>query len=56
MSDDINIHTYPLNDLKEHNTDSEDCWCNPTVEQEENGKLIIHNSLDRRECYETKIH
>jgi hypothetical protein len=28
----------------EHNTDSPECWCNPTIQVMPNGnKLIIHN-------------
>ncbi len=44
------IHTYPLDDWKEHETDGDDCWCNPRIE--EDGKLIVHNSMDERESYE----
>ncbi len=44
------IHTYPLNDLREHQTDGDDCWCNPRIE--EDGAHIIHNSMDERESYE----
>lgn len=46
-------HVYPLNDLKEHQTDGRQCWCNPTIE--ECGYLIIHNSADGREDYENGI-
>ena len=41
-------HVYPLNDLKEHNTESSNCWCNPRIED----GVMIHNSLDRREVFE----
>ena len=27
----------------EHDTDSEDCWCCPTIEEHEGGNVIIHN-------------
>jgi hypothetical protein len=46
------IHTYPLNDLIEHDTESHLCPCDPKVEFINGGTLIIHNSLDRRELYE----
>lgn len=46
----MNIHTMPLNDLREH-VDSPDCWCRPTEDSEAVG-LFIHHSLDRREEYE----
>lgn len=41
-------HVYPLNDLKEHDTDGAACWCNPTHD----GDVVVHNSMDRREEYE----
>ena len=44
-------HVYPLNDLRKHITVGRTCWCNPTVE--EDGALIIHNSADGREKFET---
>lgn len=46
------LHIYPINDLIDHNTDSCECACNPTIDVE-NG-LIIHDSLDRREVFENK--
>lgn len=52
-----NWHVYPENDLREHNTDSPECWCGPKLEDvfEEGafcGTVITHNSMDRREEYE----
>ena len=38
-------HVFPLNDLKPHNTESNDCWCNPEVDD----FVVIHNSMDGRE-------
>lgn len=46
-------HIVPVNDLIEH-TDTEDCSCNPKVEIHENGKLVIHNAIDRREVFEQR--
>lgn len=43
-------HVYPKDDLKEHNTKSSDCWCSPRIE--EDGAIVVHNSLDRRETFE----
>ena len=44
-------HVVPINDLREHSTDSENpCWCRP--ETTEDG-IIVHNSMDQRELYET---
>ncbi len=44
-------HVYPLNEFKDHNTDSKECWCQP--EYDEEFDVVIHNSLDQREKYET---
>lgn len=44
------IHTMPVNDLREH-VESADCWCRPKQDEEE-PQLWIHNSMDRREEYE----
>ena len=38
---------YPLNDLREHDTDGK-CWCKPT----DDDGLRVHHSMDRREEYE----
>jgi hypothetical protein len=47
------IHVYPVNDLIEHNTNFKDefgfCICNPRID----GLLVVHASMDRRECFET---
>lgn len=42
------FHVIPLNDLKEHEEEGEDCWCHPEVRDD----LIIHNSADGREWKE----
>lgn len=44
-------HVYPLNDLREHETnDHTGCWCNPTTDEE---GVIVHHSMDGREKFET---
>ena len=44
------LHVYPKEDLREHDTENGlSCWCCP---QKDEG-VIIHNSLDNREKYET---
>ena len=55
MSD--NYHVHPVNDLIEHNTDSDDCMCGPTIEPVERddgsfGWVVVHHSLDGRELAE----
>lgn len=47
MSDDL--HVVPVNDLLEHNTDSVECWCDPTIEVDGAILIVIHNSFDGRE-------
>jgi hypothetical protein len=41
-------HVYPLDDLREHEL-SLDCWCKPYDDE----GVIVHNSMDQREKYET---
>lgn len=44
-------HVLPINDLKEH-IESYRCSCEPTVENEGENMLVIHNSFDGREGVE----
>lgn len=51
------VHTYPVADLIEHETDGDGCACGPTIEpvEAEDGYIgwhIIHHSLDNREARE----
>lgn len=50
------IHTYPINDVVEHETDGDSCWCGPQVllQTTEAGDIwqVIHNSVDGREHHE----
>jgi hypothetical protein len=53
------VHTYPVNDLIEHDTDGSDCSCGPTTEPVplDDGTIgwqVIHHSLDGREQTETQ--
>lgn len=48
----MSVHTYPVNDLREHDTDGLTCWCEPRVEWEGAEPLVIHNSADGREAVE----
>lgn len=47
-------HVYPTNDLEEHDTESSQCRCEPTLEEEKGTGdfLVIHNSFDGREAVE----
>lgn len=45
------MHTYPLNDLRKHQTDKGAfCWCRPEYDEEYD--LYVHRSMDGREEYE----
>lgn len=43
-------HIFPINDLIEHNTEGFECPCNPEIDFD--NEIVIHSSLDRRECFE----
>ena len=44
-------HVFPINDLRDHSIENgADCWCKPYEDEE---GVIIHNSMDGREDYET---
>lgn len=44
-------HVYPVNDLREHVVEGPHCWCQPQWDEEHD--ILIHNSLDQREKYES---
>jgi hypothetical protein len=50
-------HVYPVGDLREHVTDNVHengvCGCDPELQIEGAGVVIVHNSLDGREAFET---
>lgn len=51
------VHVYPDGDLIEHDTDTDECVCVPTVEavSREDGSygwVAVHHSLDGREAKE----
>lgn len=57
MTDRNVVHTYPVNDLVEHDTGGDTCICGPTTEavfrdDGSNGWHVIHHSLDGREHHE----
>jgi len=49
------IHTVPTNDIIEHDINSENCLCKPTVNTYGLNKHIIHHSFDGREEFEEII-
>jgi hypothetical protein len=51
------VHVTPIDDLIEHDLESEDCACGPAtrpVKREDGsmGWVVVHHSLDGRERYE----
>lgn len=46
------LHVIPLNDFFPHVLSQHVCWCHPTID-DENPNLVLHNSADGREDYET---
>ena len=53
----VTVHTYPVGDLIEHDTDTDGCVCGPTIEavfrdDGSNGWHVLHHSLDGREHHE----
>ena len=50
-----NYHVYPVHDLKEHDTESLDCWCDPRIENDLPHYVVVHNSADKRELTEENM-
>ncbi len=46
------LHIFPLNDLKEHDTNSDRCWCRPDLNADGN---YVHHSADGRELLERLV-
>lgn len=44
----VSSSVFPLNDLREHDPDSVECWCSPTWD----GDILVHHSMDGREGFE----
>lgn len=49
----MTVHTYPVNDLLDHDTDTDGCPCLPTTEpvvrdDGSMGWLVTHNAWDGR--------
>lgn len=48
------LHVYPLDDLRDHETgEGVTCWCRPRLEDEGAACIVVHNSMDGREDFET---
>lgn len=53
MNSENTYHVIPTDDLKEHDSHGAGCHCKPEVRAEGEGWLIIHNSYDGREFFES---
>jgi hypothetical protein len=42
------LYVIPIDDLRSHDPESEDCWCHPTDDE----GVLVHHSMDRREEHE----
>lgn len=49
-------HVYPVRDLKPHAVEgfANECECHPRVRQEGKGFVVLHNSFDGREVFESR--
>lgn len=43
-------YVIPLDDLREHRGDDEECWCEPWYD----GDILVHNAADKRELSEKR--
>jgi hypothetical protein len=47
------LHTYPINDLFEHELEGTGCWCEPHVDWDQPAEaLVIHHAADGRDLWE----
>lgn len=44
-------HIVPEHDMREHE-ESDACWCDPDIEEDDGHVCVIHHSADGRELYE----
>lgn len=51
MHDCERVHVVPLDDRREHVTDSGACWCCPTSDAI-TPQVLVHHSMDGREAHE----
>ena len=49
MEYDSILHVSPVNDLLEHDEDTPNCWCDPILDEQDGGLIVVHNSFDGRE-------
>ncbi len=46
------IHVYPLNDVREHDTESTLCPCKPRIDWSGPEAIVVHHAWDHREVHE----
>lgn len=47
----LDVHVLPVNDLRAH-VERRDCWCQPVIEPQRHGTLVIHHAADGRDLIE----
>ena len=55
VQDDLIWHVVPVDDIREHSDHKcrGECWCHPKIVEEGASYIVVHNSADGREAYET---
>ena len=48
---DRSSQVWPVDDLKPHVVNGGRCWCHPKYDEQDD--IVIHNSMDGREKFET---
>ncbi|MDO8533521.1 MAG: hypothetical protein Q7S17_02105 [Xanthobacteraceae bacterium] len=53
--DDLIWHVVPVDDIREHDDHlcRGKCWCRPEIIEDGINYIVVHNSADGREAYET---
>lgn len=53
--DELIWHVVPINDMRDHDDYRSRgvCWCRPKIIEDGISYIVVHNSVDGRESYET---
>lgn len=52
VPEDDGVHVTPVADMRAH-APHKGCWCDPRIEDTEGADVVVHNSVDERELFET---
>lgn len=42
------LHSFPFNDIEEHELEGTQCWCFPRIIEAHGQIIVIHNAFDGR--------